>query len=81
MRPLRCGDLTTKAMSSGLWLHPMHPMHPMHPIPLTLPLRVLLEHDADVTGRHPDGRSLVQLARDQGSEEIVNLPQEHGVNV
>lgn len=41
-------------------------------------VRVLLEHGADVTGRHPDGRSLVQLARDKGSEEIMNLLQEHG---
>lgn len=41
-------------------------------------VRVLLEHGADVTRRHPDGRSLVQLARDKGSGEIVNLLEEHG---
>ena len=41
-------------------------------------VRELLEHGADVTGRHPDGRSLAQLARDKGSEEIMNLLEEYG---
>jgi hypothetical protein len=36
-------------------------------------VRVLLEHGADVTARHPDGRSLLQVARDQGFEEIAGL--------
>jgi ankyrin repeat protein len=35
--------------------------------------RVLLEHGADVTARHPDGRSLRQLARDNWLEEIAGL--------
>jgi ankyrin repeat protein len=41
-------------------------------------VRVLLEHGADVTVRLPDGRSLVQLARDKGSEKIVGLLEQHG---
>jgi ankyrin repeat protein len=36
-------------------------------------VRVLLDHGADVTARHPDGRSLLQVARDQGFEEIAGL--------
>lgn len=41
-------------------------------------VRMLLQHGADVTRRDPDGRSLVELAREKGSDEIVNLLQEHG---
>jgi len=41
-------------------------------------VRVLLEHGADIGARHPDGRSLVQLARDNGFQEIVELLQGHG---
>jgi ankyrin repeat protein len=36
-------------------------------------VRVLLEHGADRSARHPDGRSLVQLARDKGFQEIAEL--------
>jgi len=39
----------------------------------TAAVRVLLEHGADVTACHPDGRSLVQLASDKGYQEIVEL--------
>ncbi len=41
-------------------------------------VRVLLEHGAGVGDRHPDGRSLVQLARDKGFAEIVGLLEAHG---
>lgn len=40
--------------------------------------RVLLEHGADVTARHPDGRSLVQLARDREQPDIVELLTRYG---
>ena len=43
----------------------------------TAAVRVLLEHGADTTVRHPDGRSLMQLANDKGYHEIVDLLQEH----
>jgi ankyrin repeat protein len=43
----------------------------------TAAVRVLLEHGADITVRHPDGRSLVQLANDKGYHEIVDLLQDH----
>jgi ankyrin repeat protein len=36
-------------------------------------VRVLLEHGAEITFRHPDGRSLLQLARDEGFQEIAGL--------
>jgi ankyrin repeat protein len=36
-------------------------------------VRVLLHHGADASARHPDGRSLLQVARDQGFEEIAGL--------
>ncbi|HVT58509.1 MAG TPA: hypothetical protein VHR45_08920 [Thermoanaerobaculia bacterium] len=36
-------------------------------------VRVLLDHGANVTARHPDGRSLLQIARDQGFDEIASL--------
>lgn len=39
-------------------------------------VRVLLEHGADATARHRDGRTLLQLARDQGYEEIVSMLEE-----
>jgi ankyrin repeat protein len=41
-------------------------------------VRVLLEHGADITARHPDGRSLLQLAREKGFTEIAELLQRHG---
>jgi ankyrin repeat protein len=44
----------------------------------TAAVRVLLEHGAGLTARHPDGRTLVQLAGDKGSAEIVRLLQEYG---
>jgi len=34
---------------------------------------VLLDHGANANARHPDGRSLLQVARDQGFEEIAGL--------
>jgi len=36
-------------------------------------VRALLDLGADANARHPDGRSLVQVARDQGLEEIAGL--------
>ena len=36
-------------------------------------VRALLDHGADVTVRGPDGRSLLQIAHDQGFEEIADL--------
>ena len=42
----------------------------------TSAVRVLLEHGADRTGRHPDGRSPLELARDRGFEEIASLLRE-----
>src|SRR5207249_2450845 len=36
-------------------------------------VRMLLEHGADVTAGHPDGRSLLQLARDQGGEVVRDI--------
>ena len=41
-------------------------------------VRVLLEHGADVTACGPDGRSLRQIAHDQGSEEIADLLKSRG---
>jgi ankyrin repeat protein len=35
--------------------------------------RVLIDHGADVTARHPDGRSLLEIARDEGFQEIAGL--------
>jgi ankyrin repeat protein len=43
-------------------------------------VRVLLDHGADVTARHPDGRSLLQLARDKGHQEIVRLLEQNGAS-
>jgi hypothetical protein len=34
---------------------------------------VLLAHGADATARHPDGRSLLQVARDSDLHEIAEL--------
>lgn len=42
-------------------------------------VRVLLEHGADITGRHPDGRQLVQLAREKGFEQIARLLLDTGL--
>jgi ankyrin repeat protein len=36
-------------------------------------VRILLSHGADPAVRHPDGRSLWQVAREQGLEEIASL--------
>ncbi|MBI3679808.1 MAG: hypothetical protein HY235_05370 [Acidobacteria bacterium] len=36
-------------------------------------VRVLLDYGADLAARHPDGRSLLQIARDQGFDEIASL--------
>ncbi|HLN32485.1 MAG TPA: ankyrin repeat domain-containing protein [Gemmataceae bacterium] len=41
-------------------------------------VRTLLDHGADLTARHPDGRSLLQLARDKGFEEIVDPLEKRG---
>lgn len=41
-------------------------------------VQVLLDHGADVTARHPDGRSPMPIARDQGFEEIASLLQARG---
>jgi len=41
-------------------------------------VRVLLDQGADVTTRHPDGRSLVQIARDRGFDEIASLLETRG---
>jgi ankyrin repeat protein len=39
----------------------------------TKAVRVLLAHGADATARHPDGRSLLQVARDSDLHEIAEL--------
>ena len=39
---------------------------------------VLLAHGADVNASHPDGRSLLQLARDKGFQGIASLLESHG---
>ncbi len=41
-------------------------------------VRVLLDHGADTTARHPDGCSLLQIARDQGFDEIASLLEARG---
>ncbi|MGB7624207.1 MAG: hypothetical protein WBN92_17815, partial [Terriglobia bacterium] len=43
-------------------------------------VRVLLEQGADVTARHPDGRSLFEVARDRGFDEIAGLLERHGAS-
>jgi ankyrin repeat protein len=40
-------------------------------------VRVLLEHGADITARHADGRSLMQLASDKGYQEVLDLLREY----
>jgi ankyrin repeat protein len=40
---------------------------------------VLLSHGADVTARHPDGRALLQLARDKGFQQIAGLLERTGM--
>jgi ankyrin repeat protein len=42
-------------------------------------VRILLDHGSDFTVRHPDGRSLSQVARDNGFEEIAALLELRGV--
>ncbi len=41
-------------------------------------VRVLLDRGANVAARHPDGRSLLQIARDKGFGEIVRLLEGRG---
>ncbi len=41
-------------------------------------VRVLLGRGADIDARHPDGRSLAQIARDKGFAEIANLLEAGG---
>lgn len=44
-------------------------------------VRVLLEHGANVNARHPDGRSLLQVAHDEGRKEIAALLEEASVRL
>jgi len=46
----------------------------------TQAVRELLEHGANVTAHHPDGRSVLQLARERGLQEIASLLQQHGAS-
>ena len=39
---------------------------------------VLLEHGADVEAKRNDGKTALQLAADEGYDEIVKLLREHG---
>jgi hypothetical protein len=41
-------------------------------------VRVLLDHGADITARHPDGRSLLQIAREKGFDQVADLLEQHG---
>jgi hypothetical protein len=41
-------------------------------------VRVLLKHGADTAVRHPDGRSLLRVAREQGFDEIGALLEARG---
>jgi ankyrin repeat protein len=41
-------------------------------------VRVLLERGADMTARDPDGRSLFEVARDRGFDEIAGLLERYG---
>jgi ankyrin repeat protein len=43
----------------------------------TAAVRVLLERGAGTDGLYPDARSLIQLARDKGFQEIVDLLETH----
>jgi ankyrin repeat protein len=43
-------------------------------------VRVLLEQGADVTARDPDGRSLFEVARDRGFDEIAGLLERYGAS-
>lgn len=43
----------------------------------TSAVRALLQYGADLTAHHPDGRSLLQLAREKGHQEIADLLNEH----
>jgi hypothetical protein len=36
-------------------------------------VRTLLDHGADPSIRHPDGHSLLEIARDRGFDEIASL--------
>ena len=42
-------------------------------------VRALLDQGADAAARHPDSRSLLQIARDRGFEEIAGLLEARGV--
>jgi ankyrin repeat protein len=44
-------------------------------------VRVLLAHGADATARHPDGRSLMQVAREKDFREIAELLQGCGARM
>ena len=44
-------------------------------------VRLLLDLGADVTARHPDGRSLLKLAREQGFEEIARMLEARGRDI
>jgi ankyrin repeat protein len=44
----------------------------------TQAVSLLLDCGADISARHSDGRSLLQLASDKGFAEIVNLLKQHG---
>jgi hypothetical protein len=41
-------------------------------------VRLLLQHGADRAARHPDGRALLQVARDKGLDGITVLLLERG---
>jgi len=43
-------------------------------------VRALLEHGADVIARHPDGRLLLDLARERGYQDIVMLLEAHRIS-
>ena len=40
-------------------------------------VRVLLAHGADVAARHPDGRSMIEVAQEKGFQEIAQLLEGH----
>jgi ankyrin repeat protein len=72
-RPL-AAYLTDKS-SPNAWLTPL-----AHAVVTNKPemVRVFLHHGADAAVRHPDGRWLVQVAKDAGYGEIAELLGRHG---
>ena len=40
-------------------------------------VRVLLAHGADAAARHPDGRSIIEVAQEKGFQEIAQLLEGH----